>query len=96
MKPLRQQMINAMVLRGLAINTQESYLYWVGDFAKHYHCSPGQLDASHLEKYLLFLINNRHLSANTVRVSLNAIHFLFVKVLERPACQFKIAYPKRP
>jgi len=96
MKPLRQQMINAMVLRGLALKTQETYLHWVGDFAKHYHCSPSQLDASHLEKYLLFLINNRHLSANTVRVSLNAIHFLFVKVLQRPAYQFKIAYPKRP
>ena len=96
MKPLRQQMINAMVLRGLAPETQKTYLYWVSDFAKHYHRSPSQLDASHLEQYLLFLIKSRHLSASTVRVSLNAIHFLFVKVLARPAYRFKIAYPKRP
>jgi len=96
MKPLRQQMINAMILRGLAPKTQQSYLYWVGDFAKHYHRSPSQLDVSHLEQYLLFLIKSRHLSASSVRVSLNAMHFLFVKVLERPAYQFKVAYPKRP
>jgi len=96
MNPLRQQMINAMVLRGLAPKTQETYLHWVGDFAKHYHCSPSQLDASHLEKYLLFLIKSRHLSANTVRVSLNAVHFLFIKVLERSPYQFNVAYPKRP
>lgn len=96
MSPLRQQMINAMVLRGLAPKTQQTYLHWVSDFAKHYHCSPTQLDASHLEQYLLFLIKHRHLSASSVRVSLNAVHFLYVNVLERPAYQFKIAYPKKP
>lgn len=96
MSPLRQKMINAMVLRGLAPKTQQSYLYWVGDFAKHYHCSPGQLDASHLEQYLLFLLKERHLAANTVRVSLNAIRFLFLQVLQRPRFKFNVAYPKRP
>jgi integrase/recombinase XerD len=96
MSPLRQQMTNAMLLRGLAPKTQQTYLYWVGDFAKHYNCSPSQLDVSHLENYLLFLIKDRHLSANSVRVSLNAIHFLFVKVLSRPASHYKVAYPKTP
>ena len=96
MTPLRQQMIDAMILRGLAPKTQKSYLYWVGDFANHYHRSPSLLDVKHLEQYLLFLIKNRHLSANSVRTSLNAIHFLFIKVLARPAYQVKVAYPKRP
>lgn len=96
MSPLRQQMIDTMVLRGLAARTQKTYLYWVSDFANHYHCSPKQLNASHLEKYLLFLIKHRHLSASTVRIGLNAIHFLFVKVLKRPIFEFEIAYPKCP
>jgi integrase/recombinase XerD len=96
MTSLRQQMIDAMVLRGLAPKTQKTYLYWVGDFANHYHRSPSLLDVKNLEQYLLFLIKNRNLSANSVRVCVNAIHFLFVKVLSRPACRFKVAYPKRP
>jgi integrase/recombinase XerD len=96
MTPLRQQMINAMALRGLAPKTQETYLYWVSDFARYYHCSPSRLTTTDLEKYLLYLINQRHLSASSVRVSLNAMHFLFIKVLGRPRYQFNIAYPKRP
>jgi len=96
MTPLRQQMIDAMVLRGLASKTQETYLYWVGDFSRYYHCSPGRLTATDLEKYLLYLIRQRHLSASSVRVSLNAMHFLFIKVLNRPNYQFNIPYPKRP
>ena len=96
MTPLRQQMIDAMVLRGLASKTQVTYLYWVSDFARHYHCSPSLLQPPDLEKYLLYLINHRHLSASSVRVSLNAMHFLFVKVLNRPSYQFNIPYPKRP
>ena len=41
MSPLRQQMIDAMVLRGLARRTQQAYLSVVAQLAAHYHCSPG-------------------------------------------------------
>ncbi len=40
MTPLRQQMIDAMVLRGLAGRTQESYVAVVAQLARYYHCSP--------------------------------------------------------
>ena len=96
MSPLRQKMIDAMVLRGLAPETQKTYLYWVGDFSRHYHCSPNRLNPEDLEKYLLYLLNQRNLSASSVRVSLNAMHFLFIKVLNRPSYQFNIPYPKCP
>lgn len=45
MTPLRQQMIDAMVLRGMAQRTQQAYLSVVAQLAKHDHCSPDRLDA---------------------------------------------------
>ena len=56
MSPLRQQMIDAMVLRGLARRTQEAYLSVVGQLAAHYHCSPDRLDAVQVKAWLLHRI----------------------------------------
>lgn len=96
MKPLRQKMINAMILRGFSPRTQTSYLHWVADLAKHYHCSPDRLDAAQVESYLLHLLKERHLAANTVRLSNHAIRFLFLHVLQKPLYDVAVAYPKRP
>lgn len=46
MTPLRQRMINEMVLRGLAERTQQSYVSVVAHLARHYCCSSDQLDAA--------------------------------------------------
>ena len=96
MSPLRQQMINAMILRGFSPSTQKTYLYWVTDLSKHYHCSPDRLSMAQLEQYLLCLLKERHLAASTVRLSFNAIRFLFLQVLKKPSCYFSIPYPKQP
>ena len=37
MTPLRCRMIDAMVLRGFAARTQETYLSAVGQMARHHH-----------------------------------------------------------
>ncbi|MFT5220708.1 MAG: integrase/recombinase XerD [Planctomycetota bacterium] len=43
MTPLRQQMIDAMLQRGLAKRTHDSYLYAVTGLARYYHQSPEHL-----------------------------------------------------
>ena len=43
MTPLRRRMIDAMVLRGFAARTQETYLSAVGLMARHHHLSPDLL-----------------------------------------------------
>lgn len=43
MTPLRQRMLDAMVLRGFAQRTQETYLGAVIRMAQHYDCSPDLL-----------------------------------------------------
>ena len=56
MTPLRQRMIDAMVLRGFAARTQETYLSAVGQMAKHLHCSPELLSDEQVQAYLLYLL----------------------------------------
>jgi integrase/recombinase XerD len=62
MSPLRQQMDNDMVLRGLADRTRETYIAAVVDIAKYYHRSPEQLSEDEIERYLLHLIEERKLA----------------------------------
>ena len=56
MTPLRQRMLNDMTVRGLAQNTQESYLNAVIGLANHYRRSPDRLSPDEVQAYLLFLV----------------------------------------
>ncbi len=62
MTPSRQRMIDAMVLRGFAARTQESYADAIYAMAKHYRRDPAEYSDQEVEAYLLHLINERHLS----------------------------------
>lgn len=95
MTKLRQAMIDAMLLRGFAARTHESYLYAVSGLAKYYHRSPEQLGTHEIQAYFLHLVKERHLSPATCRLSLNGIRFLYLEVLHREF-EAKIQVPKRP
>jgi len=94
MKTLREQMNDAMILRGFAARTQESYLAAVSALAKHYHRSPDLLTPEDIQTYLLHLIVERRLSYSTVNQAASACRFLFDKVLRRPQCRFDIPMAK--
>lgn len=86
MTPLRQRMLNAMVLRGLAALTQETYLWNVEQLARHYRRSADQLSDEQVQAYLLFLLQVRHLSRSTVNQAscadaVNAPVLAFLKAL---------------
>ena len=55
MTPLRQRMLDAMVLRGMAQRTQEAYTEAITQLARHYHRSPDALSAQEVQAYLLQL-----------------------------------------
>lgn len=57
MKSLREQMNDAMILRGFAARTQASYLAAVRALAKYYRRSPDSLTAEEVEAYHLHLID---------------------------------------
>jgi len=68
-----------------AYRTEQSYLDWICRFINF--CSfknPQELDAANVKKYLEYLANKREVAASTQRQALNAIVFLYNKVLEQP------------
>jgi len=96
MTPLRQQMTDAMRLRGLARRTQEAYLAAVAALARYYRVSPERLSGEQLQGYLLYLITEKRLAYASVNQAACAFRFLFEVVLKRPGARLDIPMAKVP
>jgi site-specific recombinase XerD len=96
MSELRQRMDDAMVLRGFALRTRETYLNCVAALAKHYHCSPDRLGADQIQAYLLYLIQQRKLAYASVNQAACAFRFLFGQVLQQRKIWLDIPMAKVP
>ena len=96
MTPLRQRMLDALVLHGKAPRTQEAYISAVAQLARHYRRSPDTLDGAEIEAYLLHLLRERQLTRSTVNQAGCAINFLFGKVLGRDGSPCRIPLPRGP
>ncbi len=94
MTPLRQAMIDAMQLRGFSPCTHRSYLAAVTDLARYCKRSPEQVSVEEIQAYFLYLVKERGLAWASCRLSLNAIRFLYIQVLQQPF-DVPIAHPKR-
>ena len=81
MTPLRQRMLDALILRGMALRTQESYIDAVARLARHYKRSPDTLSAEEVQGYLLYLLRDRRRSRSTVNQYGCAFRFLYGTVL---------------
>jgi len=96
MTPLRQRMIDAMVLRGFAARTQETYLCAVGQMARHHHLSPELLTDEQVQAYLLYLLQERHRSRSTVNITSCALRFLVCDVLGQTERRAQIPLGRQP
>ena len=96
MTPLRQRMIDAMVLRGFAARTQETYLSAVGLMARHHHCSPELLSDEQVQAYLLHLLQERQRSRSTVNIASCALRFLVCEVLGQSERRAQIPLGRAP
>ncbi len=96
MTPLRQRMIDAMVLRGFAARTQETYLTAVGQLARHHHRSPELLSDEQIQGYLLHLLQERHRSRSTVNITACAMRFLVCDVLGQAQRRPQIPLGRQP
>ncbi|MGE5603664.1 MAG: site-specific integrase [Nitrososphaerales archaeon] len=83
MTVLRQRMIEDMQLRGLASRTQEASVAAVEQLAKYYHRSPNEVGEEELRQYLLYLENEKVVSASTMTVALCGLKFLYQHTLQR-------------
>lgn len=96
MTQLRQRMDEAMVLRGFAVRTRETYLSCVTALARHYRLPPDRLGADQLQAYLLHLVTEKKLAYASVNQAACAFRFLFERVLNRPNARFDIPMAKVP
>ena len=81
MTPLRQRMLDALELRGMAARTRESYIDAVARLSRHYKRSPAALSAQEVQGYLLHLLRERQRSRSTVNQYGCAFRFLYGSVL---------------
>lgn len=95
MSSLRQQMIELMVLKGFAVNTQKSYLHHITQLANYFHQSPDKLNEEQLRQYLLYCHQGKQWSYSSCRQFIHAARFMFDRVLEKPLSKGKLPFPKR-
>jgi site-specific recombinase XerD len=96
MTPLRQRMLDALVVRGKAARTQEAYIEAVARLAGHYRRSPDELSSQEVQQYLLHLLRERKLSRSSVNQYGCAYRFLYGTVLGRDAESFQIPLAPAP
>ena len=96
MTPLRKKMLDTLVLKGYSTKTQDTYLYAVEKVARYFNRSPDTIEAAELESYFLYLLTEKRMASASVRLIVNSMRFLDTHVLQRPAQDFVVRYPKRP
>lgn len=96
MTALRQRMLDALVLRGMAARTQEAYIGAVAGLARHYRRNPAELSADEVRQYLLHLVRERHLARSSVNQYGCAYRFLYGTVLALDGQAFQIPLARAP
>ena len=96
MTPLRHKMLNDLVVRGLAENTQKSYLQAVTGLARHYRRSPDQISAREVQDYLIYLYQHRQLSWRSCNAIRHGLRFFYRITLGWPEPHFYIPGAKQP
>lgn len=83
MGELRDRMVRDMDVRRFSGRTVEAYVAGVKGLAKYYHRSPDQLSDEEVQRYLLYIRQERHLSVSTCNQIRCALKFLFEVTLRR-------------
>jgi integrase len=84
MTPLRQRLLEELVLRGYSNKTAEAYVHAVACLAQHYGRSPDTLSDAELRAYLLHVHLHSHKARSTLNVVVSGLRFFYQRVLHRP------------
>ncbi len=95
MGELRDRMVRDMDVRRFSQRTIESYVAGVRGLAKHYHRPPDQLSNDEVQRYLLYIREQRHLSASTCNQVRCALKFLYEVTLQRPRAALTVPPVRR-
>ena len=93
--PLRRRMIDDMMIRNLAPATQQSYIYAVAKFSRHFGRSPDRLGFDDIRAYQLHLIA-QHRSWSCVNQTVCALRFFYGVTLGRAGAPERIVAAREP
>lgn len=94
MTPLRQRLIEELVLRGYSDKTKEAYVRAVASLAKHYGRAPDQLKDEETRAYLVQLHTQSGKAASTLNVAVSGLRFFYRFVLQREFYHIERAMPR--
>ena len=82
--PFIESIRSEIRLRGYSLRTEKTYIYWIKQFIffndkRH----PREMGAQEVKTFLSWLSVTRHVAVNTQKVALNALVFLYHKVLKQ-------------
>ena len=93
--PLRQRMIEDMTIRNLSQTTQQSYIYAVRKFSRHFGRSPDRLGIEDVRAYQLHLIAEKR-SWSHVNQMACALRFFYGVTLGRQEAFERIVTGRKP
>lgn len=96
MGALRKQMEADMALRGLAYRTREAYVGSVARLVRHYGKPPDQISEAEVQRYLLYLLEERKLAHSSVNIACSAFEFFYRVTMKRREAEFCLPRPKVP
>jgi integrase/recombinase XerD len=93
--PLRRRMLEDMTIRNLSPATQQSYVYAVAKFSRHFGRSPDRLGVDDVRSYQLHLIAQRR-SWSHVNQTVCALRFFYGVTLGRADASERIVAAREP
>ena len=96
MSALRKQMEADMAIRGLAYRTREAYVGSVAKLARHYGRRPDQISEAEVQRYLLYLLQERKLAHSSCNIVCSGLEFFYRVTLKRREAEFCVPRPKVP
>ncbi len=95
MGELRRQMEERLKLEGYSYRTRKRYLQHMRRFVAYHRKNPRQLAASDIERYLLYLLDEKGASHSYVNQAINAIKYFYNRVLKEPVKTENLPRPKK-
>ena len=93
--PFIEQLRGEMRLRGYSIRTEKTYLFWIKQYIFYNQKRhPADLGATEVKAFLTWLATDRHVAVNAQKVALNALVFMYHKVLKHELGEMDFSFAR--
>ena len=94
--PFLNQLRREIRLRGYSIRTEKTYLSWIKRFIRYHNLRhPTEMGLAEVKEFLSHLANDQFVAVNTQKTALNALAFMYHKVLNQPLGDMEFKHAKQ-